>query len=120
MAGTVLLSEHEQIRDWASSRLGFPAVVDVSPAAGTQPMLRLVFDQNAYQDYDRSDRPVNSGGYELVEWDEWFKIFDESDLVLEVMAEQAGVKDSWHRLLGRDEAPEAPPRPSSPQNLGNR
>ncbi len=36
-------------------------------------MLRLVFDQAAYQDQDRADRPANAGGYELVEWDEWFK-----------------------------------------------
>ena len=53
MAETVLLTDHTAIRDWAAARSGFPAIVDVSPEGGTQPMLRLVFDQQAYQDQDR-------------------------------------------------------------------
>ena len=77
MADTVMLTEHEAIRDWAAARMGFPAIIDVSPAGGMQPMVRLVFDQHAYQDQDRAERPANAGGYDLVEWDEWFKVFDE-------------------------------------------
>ena len=53
-----VLTDHTAIRDWAAARSGFPAIVDVSPAGGTQPMLRLVFDQQAYQDYDRPERPT--------------------------------------------------------------
>ena len=61
MAETVLLTDHTAIRDWAAARSGFPAIIDISPQGGTQPMLRLVFDQRAYQDQDRAERPVNAG-----------------------------------------------------------
>lgn len=47
---------------WAAARMGAPAVVDISAEGGTQPMLRLVFDQAAYQDQDRGERPPNMGG----------------------------------------------------------
>ncbi|RWJ03983.1 MAG: hypothetical protein EOR25_35445, partial [Mesorhizobium sp.] len=77
MADTIMLTDHDAIRSWAAARAGFPAIVDVSPEAGTQALLRLVFGQHAYQDQDQAERPTNAGGYELVEWDEWFKLFDE-------------------------------------------
>lgn len=102
MADTVTLTTHDDIRDWAAARAGFPAVVDISPTAGTQPMLRLVFDQAAYQDQDRAERAPNTGGVELVEWDEWFKLFDEAELALVVGAEVPGRRDSWHQLIKRE------------------
>ena len=101
MADTILITDHEAIRDWAAARSGFPAIVDISPAGGTQPMLRLVFDQAAYQDQDRADRPANAGGYELVEWDEWFKLFDESKLALVVEEEVPGRRDNYHQFVRR-------------------
>jgi hypothetical protein len=101
MADTVLLTDHAEIRDWAASRAGFPAIVDISPQGGTQPMLRLVFDQQAYQDQDRAERAANSGGYELVEWDEWFKLFDEAELALVVGPEVPGRRDSFHEIVRR-------------------
>jgi hypothetical protein len=104
MANTITLTDHEQIRDWAAARMGSPAVVDISPASGTQPLLRLVFDQHAYQDVDQPERPMNAGGYELVEWDDWFKLFDEAELALVVSEDVAGQRDSFHQLIRRDEA----------------
>lgn len=101
MADTVTLTDHESIRDWAAARAGFPAVVDVSAASGTQPMLRLVFDQHAYQDQDRAERPPNAGGVELVEWDEWFRLFDEAKLALVVGREVPGRRDSFHEFVRR-------------------
>jgi hypothetical protein len=103
MADTVLITDHEAIRDWAAARSGFPAIVDVSPVGGTQPMLRLVFDQAAYQDQDRAERPVNAGGYELVEWDEWFKLFDEHELALVVGEDVPGRRDNFHEIVRRDD-----------------
>ena len=99
MADTVTLTDHEAIRDWAAARSGFPAIVDVSPAGGTQPMLRLVFDQQAYQDQDRAERPTNAGGYDLVEWSEWFKVFDEQKLALVVSKDVPGRRDSFHEIV---------------------
>ena len=101
MAETVLLTDHTAIRDWAAARSGFPAIIDISPQGGTQPMLRLVFDQSAYQDQDRAERPVNAGGYELVEWDEWFKLFDEGQLALVVEKDVPGRRDSFHQIVRR-------------------
>jgi hypothetical protein len=96
MADTVTLTDHEAIRDWAAARMGFPAIVDVSTEAGTQPLLRIVFDQASYQ-----ERPVNMGGYELVEWDDWFKEFDKQELALVVLADQPGRRDSFHEIIRR-------------------
>ncbi len=101
MADTKTLTDHESIRDWAAARSGFPAVVDISPAAGTQPMLRLVFGQHAYNDNDQAERPVNAGGIELVEWDEWFKLFDEQQLALVVSEDVPGQRDSFHEIVRR-------------------
>jgi len=101
MVDTVTLTEHEAIRDWAAARAGYPAIVDVSPAAGVQPMLRLVFGQAAYLDNDRAERPQNAGGFELVEWDEWFKLFDEQKLALVVARDQPGRREQFHELIRR-------------------
>jgi hypothetical protein len=104
MTETRTLTEHEDIRDWAAARMGFPAIVDISPSAGTQPMLTLAFDQNAYQDHDQPERPVNAGGRELVEWDEWFKLFDEQELALVVAEERPGVRENFYEIVRRDAA----------------
>jgi hypothetical protein len=101
MAETVTLTDHEAIRDWAAARMGFPAIVDASAEAGTQPVLRLVFDQQAYLDPDRAERLQNAGGYELVEWDDWFKLFDEHELALVVAKEQPGRRESFHQIVRR-------------------
>ena len=101
MAETVTLTDHEAIRDWAAARAGAPAVVDVSPEAGTQPMLRIVFGQQAYQDDDRPDRPMNAGGYELVEWSEWFELFDAARLALVVAKDVPGRREEYHEFVRR-------------------
>ena len=101
MANTIMLTEHETIRNWAAARAGAPAIVDISPASGTQPMLRIVFGQNAYQDHDQAERPVNAGGFDLVEWDDWFKLFDERELALVVAEDMPGVRDEFHELIRR-------------------
>lgn len=97
MPGTVTINRHEDVRDWASARAGFPAIVDVSPDSGVQPMLRLVFDEQAYQ--DRAERPANAGGYELVEWDEWFRLFDKLKLALVVAADGPGPRDNSYEII---------------------
>jgi hypothetical protein len=81
--------------------MGSPAVVDASPESGTQPLLRIVFDQASYQDQDRAERPMNAGGYELVEWDDWFKLFDEAHLAIVVGKDRPGVRESSHEFIRR-------------------
>lgn len=99
MVDTVTLTDHEAIRDWAAARAGTPAIVDVSPEAGTQPMLRIVFGQQAYE--DEEDRPLNAGGLELVEWDEWFRVFDENELALVVARDQPGLREASYEMIRR-------------------
>ena len=98
---TITLTDHEAIRDWAAARMGSPAIVDISVQGGTQPMLRLVFDQIAYQDQDQPERPENAGGFELVEWDEWLSLFDESGLALVVNEDAPGTRDDYCELVRR-------------------
>ncbi len=101
MAETVMLTDHQAIRDWAAARAGSPAVVDISPEAGTQPMLRIVFGQQAYEDVDRPERPANSGGFDLVEWDEWFKLFDKARLAMVVSRDVPGQREEFHEFVRR-------------------
>lgn len=101
MAETTTLTDHEAIRDWAAARAGFPAIVDTSAQSGIQPVLRIVFDEQAYEDQDQPERPQNAGGYELVEWDEWFKIFDEEELALVVAKDAPGQRESFHEIIRR-------------------
>lgn len=98
---TITLTDHEAIRDWAAARLGAPAIVDISPEGGMQPMLRLVFDQAAYQDQDQPERPQNAGGVELVEWSEWLALFEENSLALVVNEDVPGVRENYYRLVRR-------------------
>ncbi len=101
MADIIELTDHEDIRNWAAARMGAPAIIDASAEGGTQPVLRIVFDQAAYQDQDRAERPQNAGGFELVEWDDWFKIFDDAGLALLVARGTPGRKDSFHEIVRR-------------------
>lgn len=106
MTETVTLTDHEAIRDWAAARMGAPVVVDTSPESGTQAMLRIVFDQAAYQDQDRAERAANSGGFEFVEWDDWFKLFEEAQLAIVVGKDRPGVRESSHHFIRRDDSTE--------------
>lgn len=102
MADTRTLTDHVAIRDWAAARMGVPVVLDASPAGGTQPVLKLAFDQAVYQDQDRPERPPNAGGFEIVEWDDWFRLFDELDLALIVAADIPGTRENFHQFVRRD------------------
>ena len=101
MAETVTLTDHDQIRDWAAARMGFPAVVDVSPAGGTQPMLRIVFDQMALNagENQYTDR---IGGLDLASWEDWFAEFDGQNFGLLVEDERPGVLDDYYEFVPRD------------------
>ncbi|MGQ2905904.1 MAG: hypothetical protein ACT6RL_19095 [Neoaquamicrobium sediminum] len=103
MARQQLLTDHNAIRAWAAARMGVPAVVDVSSQPGVQPHLLIAFDQVAYEDQDQAERPPNAGGFELVGWDEWFRIFDDAGLALAVLPEQPGVLDNRHQFIKRDD-----------------
>ncbi|MHB2263967.1 hypothetical protein [Aliihoeflea sp. PC F10.4] len=103
MASTRTLTDRDEIRDWAAARMGSPAISEASPSVGgDDPILSLVFDQASYQDQDRgADPSIALGGREIVEWDEWFKVFNEKNLALVVREEEPGRKDSFHEIIAR-------------------
>jgi hypothetical protein len=103
MAETRVITDHQEIREWAAARMGAPAIRPEAPSIGNDdPFLMLVFDQQAYEDQDQGyDRPTDLGRPEIVEWDEWFAEFDKRGLALVVSAEIAGLRESFHEIIAR-------------------
>lgn len=103
MASTRTLTDRDEIRDWAAARMGSPAISEASPSVGGyDPVLSLVFDQASYQDQDSgADPAIALGGREIVEWDEWFRIFEDKQLALVISEELPGRKDSFHEFVRR-------------------
>jgi len=101
MAETKVLTEHEEIRDWAAARAGQPALSD-SGLADEEPVLRFAFGQHAYQDTDQGWDEI--GGVEIIEWDEWFRIFEERKLALVVSEDVPGRREEFHEFVRRPES----------------
>lgn len=101
MAETRTLTDHDEIRDWAAARAGAPALQETDPSVHNASVLRLVFGQHAYQDHDQPERPETTGGLELIDWDDWFKLFDERELALVVEVEIPGRRDQFHEIIRR-------------------
>jgi hypothetical protein len=100
MAETRTLIDRDEIRDWAAARIGSPAIRSEQPVIGEDnPVLSIVFDQHAYQDQDQG--PGRESGLELVEWDEWFKLFEERKLALVVGEDIPGVRENFHEIVAR-------------------
>ncbi|MBB3236263.1 hypothetical protein [Phyllobacterium endophyticum] len=104
MAETRLLTDHQDIRDWAAGRSGYPAIRDTSELIGNDvPVLSIQFGQHAYEDNDDqgADRPGDLGRPRLVEWDEWFAVFDAEGLGLVVAEDVPGQRDDFHEIIRR-------------------
>lgn len=99
MGDKIILFDHEGVRDWVGGRSGFPAIFYSSVTGGET--LHLIFGQAAYQDDDRPERAPTSGGYDLVEWDEWFKLFDKQLLALVVAKEVPGERSDYYEIIPR-------------------
>lgn len=100
MADTKTLTDHDDIRNWAAARAGKPALSDPAPGmAGEEPVLRIAFGQQAYMDTDEGADQV--GGLQLIEWDEWFRLFDERELALVVSEDVPGQRDEFHEIVRR-------------------
>lgn len=104
MTVTRTLTDRDEIRDWAASRMGSPAFIDQSstPGGAAEPNLTILFDQAAYQDQDAGpDRPPALNGPELVDWDEWMEQFEAQRLALVVAEDEPGRMDSFFELIRR-------------------
>jgi hypothetical protein len=83
-------TDHDEIRTWVEEHGGRPAIV-----RGTRDddggVLRIDFPGGAGEDE-----------LEPVDWDEWFRIFDDRDLAFLYQAEKADGEDStFFKLVSR-------------------
>ena len=93
------LTDHDAIREWAVARAGNPAVQDVPTGTGeTDQALRLVFGQRGARENDDN---TATESLTLIEWDEWFRLFEEKKLALIVADDVPGELDQYHDLLAR-------------------
>jgi hypothetical protein len=99
-----VLTERDEIRQWAIARAGNPAMEDRPTGIGGPPLLRLVFDQYALNagENQYGDRP---GGLDLVDWSEWFEEFEKHKLGLLVEDERPGLLDDYYEFVPRDGSP---------------
>ena len=68
MSSARTTTNHETIRKWVEKHQGHPALVRTGSSGG---VLRIDFDEPGGNDDSRLER---------VSWDEFFKVFDESDV----------------------------------------
>jgi hypothetical protein len=61
-------TNHDEIRKWVEKRSGHPALVRTGKSGG---VLRIDFDEPGGNDDQRLER---------VSWDEFFRVFDQSDV----------------------------------------
>ena len=103
---TQVLTDHVEIRQWATARAGNPAIEDQATGMGRPPVLRIVFDQYALNagENQYNDRP---GGLDLVDWPEWFDELERQKLNLLVEDERPGHLDAYFEFVPRDGAQRA-------------
>ena len=97
MAGErYMTQDHETIRRWAEERDGKPATVASTHSGDDAGLIRLDFPGYS-----------GEGSLEEISWEEWFRKFDESDLVLlyqETLAD--GGRSNFNKLVSRETAEE--------------
>jgi hypothetical protein len=84
--------DHEEIRNWVEKHGGHPATVRGTAGDDEVGILRVDFPGGA-----GSDR------LEEIEWDEWFRKFDEEDLAFLYQERKANGEDSTFFKLVRTE-----------------
>ncbi|HEY0053488.1 MAG TPA: hypothetical protein VGB49_08760 [Caulobacteraceae bacterium] len=89
MSKAKTLTDHDEIRAWAEERGGRPARVKSTAGKGGGGLLRFDFG-------DKDD------ALEEIEWDEFFRIFEENDLALLEQDETAdGATSRFSKFVSR-------------------
>ena len=103
MTETTTLYSREEIRNWAAARAGMPALREADPAVHNEPVLHILFGQQAYQDQDMPSRPDSTqAGFQIIDWDAWFQLFQERQLALVVAVDPPGRRSTFHEIIRRD------------------
>ena len=96
-----ILTNRDEIRQWAEARGGNPMLMDTPDGTGTRTLLQLTFGQHAINT-DGNEGPVRIGGFQLVGWDEWFDALDKSQLALRVSDDPAGGNEAEFAFVPRE------------------
>lgn len=91
-SSTRITTDHDEIRRWVEEHGGKPAAVKGTGSEDDPGILRIDF-------------PGGAGEEELeqIDWDEWFRKFDENNLAFVYQAKRADGGDStFFRLVRRD------------------
>ena len=87
-----VLTDHDEIRNWAEERGAEPACVIGTGGDGDIGMIRLDFPGYS-----------GEGSLEPIDWDDWFQKFDERNLALLVQDETArGERSNFNKLVSRE------------------
>ncbi|SDF16325.1 hypothetical protein [Limimaricola pyoseonensis] len=82
--------DHDEIRHWCEARGGHPARVATTADHGEGGILRIDFEPPA-------------DGLERISWEDWFEIFEESDLAFLHQDRAAdGSASRFNKLVERD------------------
>jgi len=92
MSSATRTTDEQEIRRWVEERGGFPARVRTDDARGGG-ILRIDFDEPGGNDDERLER---------IDWDEFFQIFQESDLAFLHQDETAdGQPSRFNKFVSR-------------------
>ena len=93
MASATTTTDHDEIRQWAEERGGHPAVVGETHGKREGGLLRIDFDEPGGNGDERLER---------IEWDEFFRIFEENGLAFLHQDEVEGGKTSrFNKFIAR-------------------
>jgi hypothetical protein len=98
-----ILTKHDEIRQWAEARGGYPLMMDVTSGTRSRSVLQLGFGQEGINtgESQGQDRP---GGFELVSWDDWLTALEQENLALRVSDDPSGGREAEFDFVPRDEA----------------
>jgi hypothetical protein len=89
-----MLTDHDEIREWAEARKARPAAVKRTETADDPGIIRLDFPGYS-----------GEGTLDPISWDEWFEKFDDSNLALLVQDKTAdGERSNFNKLVHREQA----------------
>lgn len=93
MAEARMLTDHDEIREWAEARKAKPAAVRRTETKDDPGIIRLDFPGYS-----------GEGSLDPISWDEWFSKFDESNLALLVQDQTAdGQRSNFNKLVHRSQ-----------------
>jgi hypothetical protein len=96
MAEAKETTNHDQIRSWVEARGGWPATVKGTAAEDEAGLLRIDFPGYS-----------GEGTLERISWDEFFKKFDEKNLVFLYQDQtESGEQSRFNKLVSRESVAE--------------